>query len=164
MACNVLPALDPGAHFAVSLQYPGFHPLNPLLDDLAHGLALFHLLHLVLAQRLRDGRAALGLEAVDLAAGNLDREGLGVIDAEPRGALLAGFGAGELVIEGRHPGSGDADVETLAFAVVGFGPLIDPCSAQAVGQDDATLAPALANRCKRFSDGDRLNRISRDGV
>ena len=43
-----------------------------------------------------------------------------------------------------HPSSSDADVETLAFAVVGFGPLIDPRFAQAVGQDDAALAPALA--------------------
>jgi putative SOS response-associated peptidase YedK len=53
----------------------------------------------VLAQRLDDGRATLGLEAVDLAARVLNREGLGVVDTKPSRALLAGLGTGELVGE-----------------------------------------------------------------
>jgi hypothetical protein len=66
-------------------------------------LALLHLLHLVLVQRLGDGRATLGLKAVNLAAGSFDREGLGVADTEPRCALRAGLWTGKLVIEGATP-------------------------------------------------------------
>ena len=92
MAGDVLPAFDPGPHFAVSLRYRGFHPLYPLLNNLAHRLALFHLPHLVLVQRLGDGRATLGLEAVDLAGLPTGFLGLGAgLTLGERGGLsLAG--------------------------------------------------------------------------
>ena len=84
------------------------------------------------------------LEAVDLAAGVLDGEGLRVVGTEPAGALLTGLPVGKLEREGRHPGRGDADVQSRAFAVVELGPLGDPFLAQAVGQNDAAIAAPLA--------------------
>jgi hypothetical protein len=110
MARNVFPAFVPRPPFPVRLEDWGFHPLDPLLDDLIHGLAMFYLLHLVLAQGLRDGLAAHGFQAVDLAAGILDRESFGGNDAEPASTLFAGLGIGEFEREGRHAGRGDADI------------------------------------------------------
>jgi hypothetical protein len=143
MAGDVLPAFDPGPHFPVRLANRRLHPLDPLLDDLVNGLAPLRLLGLVLAESLGQRVAAHALEAIDLAAGILDREGLGVIDAKPAGALLAGRRVGELEGEGRHASRGDADVEAGAFAVVELHPLGDPLLAHAVGQDDAAIARAL---------------------
>ncbi|KWV49897.1 hypothetical protein AS156_15350 [Bradyrhizobium macuxiense] len=67
-----------------------------LLDDLVDGLAPFGLRRLLLAEGLGQRLAANGLEAVDLAAGIFDGEGLGVIGTEPSGALLAGLPIDEL--------------------------------------------------------------------
>ena len=52
---------------------------------------------------------------------------------------------GELEGEGRDTSRGDADVEAGAFAVVDLDPLGDPLLADAVGQDDAAVACALAS-------------------
>ena len=56
-----------------------------------------------------------GLQGIDLRAGLLDREGLGVIDAQPFGPLLAGGPVGELEEEGCHPDGGNADMEAGTF-------------------------------------------------
>jgi len=79
----------------------------------------------VLAQRFGNGGAASGLEAIGLATGILDREGLRIIDAEPAGALLAGLRIGELEREGRDTGGGDADIEAGTFAIINLDPLGD---------------------------------------
>ena len=101
--------------------------------------------HFAVAEGLGERRSACAPQAVDPAAGVLDGEGLGVVDAKPAGALLAGLRIGELEGEGRHASRGDADVEAGAFAVVDFDPLGDPLLAHAVGQDDAAVARALAS-------------------
>src|SRR6516225_11188476 len=90
VAGDVLPAFDPGPHLAVRLANPGLHPRDALLDDLVDGPAMLRLLRLLLAEGLGQRRATLAFEAVNLAAGILDGEGLGVVDAQPSGALLAG--------------------------------------------------------------------------
>ena len=145
VAGDVLPAFDPGPHFAVRLLDRRLHPVDPLLDDLVDGLAFLGLLHFPVAEGLGERRSARAPQAVDPAAGVLDGEGLGVVDAKPAGALLAGLRIGELEGEGRHASRGDADVEAGAFAVVDFDPLGDPLLAHAVGQDDAAVARALAS-------------------
>ena len=145
MAGDVLPAFDPGPHFAVRLLDRRLHPLDPLLDDVIDGLAPLGLLHLAVAEGLGERRSARAPQAVDLAAGVLDGEGLGVVDAKPAGALLAGRRIGELEREGRHASRGDADVEAGAFAVVDFDPLGDALLAHAVGEDDAAVATAFAS-------------------
>jgi len=145
VAGDVLPGFDPGPHFPVGLADRRLHPVDPLLDDFVDGLAPLRLLGLVLAESLGQRVAAHALEAVDLAAGILDGEGLGVIDAKPAGALLAGRRVGELEGEGRRASRGDADVKAGAFAVVDFDPLGDPLLAHAIGQDDAAVAGALAS-------------------
>src|ERR1700720_4123026 len=122
MAGNVAPRFDPGPHLAIRLADQRIHPLDPLLDDLVDGLAPLRLLGLVLAESLGQRAAAHALETIDLAAGILDREGLGVIDAKPAGALLAGRRIGELEGKGRHASRGDADIDAGAFAVVDFDP------------------------------------------
>src|SRR5204863_359968 len=96
---------------------------DPLLDDFGDCLAAPRFCGLLVAEGFGEGVAAHGLEAVDLAAGVLDGEGLGIVDAEPAGALLAGLPVGELVGEGRDARRGDADVETRALPVVELGPL-----------------------------------------
>src|SRR5437667_6117814 len=108
MARGVLPTLQPGPHLAVRLANRRLHPRDPLLDDLIDGLAALRLLRLLVAEGLRQGLAAHALEAVDPAAGGLDGEGFGIVDAEPSGTLLAGGPIGELEGEGRHTGRGDA--------------------------------------------------------
>ena len=145
MAGDVLPAFDSGPHFAVRLADRRPHPLDPLLDDFVDGLAPSCLLRLVLAEGFGARRSACALQAVDPAAGVLDSEGLGVVDAKPAGSLLAGLRVGELEREGRHASRGDADVEAGAFAVVNLDPAGDPLFAHAVGQDDAAIARALAS-------------------
>src|SRR6516225_3895516 len=90
VAGDVLPAFDPGPHLAVRFANRSLHPGDALLDNFVDGLAMLRLLRLLLAEGLGQRRAALALEAVDLAAGILDGEGLGVVDAQPSGALLAG--------------------------------------------------------------------------
>ena len=97
------------------------------------------------AEGFGERRSARAPQAVDLVAGIFDGEGLGVVDAQPAGALLAGRRIGELEGEGRHASRGDTDVEARAFAVVDFDPLGDPLLAHAVGQDDAAIAGALAS-------------------
>ena len=77
-------------------------------------------------------------KAVDPAAGMLDSEGLGVVDASQPVRCLPVCQVSELEREGRHASRGDADVQAGAFAVVDLGPLGDPLLAQAIGQDDAT--------------------------
>ena len=91
MAGDVLPAFDPGPHFAVRLADRRLHPLDPLLDDLVDGLASLGLLHFPVAEGFGERRSACAPQAVDPAAGVLDGEGLGVVDAQPAGALLAGL-------------------------------------------------------------------------
>src|SRR6516162_8093136 len=125
MAGDVLPCFDPGPHLAVWLLDRRLHPLNPLLNDVVDGLVPLGLRSLVLAEGLGQRVAAHGFEAVDLAAGILDREAFRVIDAEPAGALLAGLGVGELEGEGCDASRGNADVEARTFAVVDFDPLAD---------------------------------------
>ena len=67
------------------------HPLDPLLDDLIDGLAFLCLPHFPVAEGLGERRGAGAPQAVDLAAGILDGKGLGIVDAKPAGALLAGL-------------------------------------------------------------------------
>jgi len=143
VACRVLPALQPGPHLAVRLLDQRLHPRDALVDDLGYGLAALHFGGLLVAERLGERLAAPGSEAVDLAAGVLDREGLGIVDAEPAGALLAGLPVGELEGEGRNAHRGDADVQARAFAVVVLRPFGDPLLAQAVGQVTLLLRPRL---------------------
>jgi hypothetical protein len=147
MAGDVLPAFDPGPHFPVRLANRRLHPLDPLLDDLVDGLASFRLLRLLLPQTVCNVIAVTdpGFQRIDLGAGLLDREGLGVIDAQPFGALLAGGPVGELEEKGRYPSRDNADVEAGAFAVIELHPFGDPLLAHAVGQDDAAVARALAS-------------------
>jgi hypothetical protein len=73
----------------------------------------------------------------------LDREGLGVVDAEPFAPLLARGSVGELEEKGRGAGRDDADKKAGAFAVVNTDSLINTFFAYAVGQDDAAIAGAL---------------------
>ena len=167
MARDVLPAFEPGPHLAVRLLDRRLHPVDPLLDDLVNGLAPLRLLRFPVAEGFGERRRACAPQAVDPAAGVLDGEGLGVVDAKPAGALLAGLRIGELEGEGRHASRGDADVEAGAFAVVDFGPLGDPLLAHAVGQDDAAVARALASGfggCGSIHRGFRLRRVWDHGL
>src|SRR3954447_9131054 len=125
MASGVLPRLQSGSHLAVRLLDRRLHPFNSLIDDLRDGLAAFRLRGFLIAEGLGE-RAAHTLQAVDLAAGVLDGEGLGIVDAEPAGALLSGLPIGELEGKGRDTRSGDADVQARAFPVIELQPLGDP--------------------------------------
>jgi hypothetical protein len=145
VARHILPSLQPGPHLAVRLLDQCLHPLDPLLNDLGDRLATLRFRGLLVAEGLGECVATLGPEAVNRAARVLDGEGLGIVDAEPAGALLSGLPVGELEREGRRARRGDADVKTRALPVVDFGPLGDPLLAQAVGQDDAAVAAALAD-------------------
>jgi hypothetical protein len=138
------PALDPWPQLAVCLAHRGLHPLDPLRDDLIDDLALLGLLHFPVTECFGKRHSAPAPQPVDLAAGSLDGEGLGVVDAQPAGALLAGRRVGELEGEGRHASGGDADVEAGALAVVDFDPLGDALLAHAVGEDEAAIATAFA--------------------
>src|SRR5258708_360918 len=125
VAPNIVPAFDPGPHFPVRLADRRLHPLDPLLDDLVDGLALFRLARLLLPQTICNVLpvADPSFEGIDLGAGLLDREGFGVIDAQPFGPLLTSGPVGELEEEGRDPGRDDADVEARTFSVVELHPL-----------------------------------------
>src|SRR6516225_9358558 len=145
MAGDVFPALDPGPHLAVLLPFRRAHPVYAFLDHLCDRDAVLGLLLLLLAQLPDQRRRVHSLRRVDLAAGIFDPEGLGVVDAEPSGALLAGRRVGELEREGCDAGRGNADVEARTFAVVDLDPLGDPLLAHAVGEDDAAVAGARGN-------------------
>ena len=105
VARGVLPAFEPGAHLAIGLLDQRLHPRDALVDDLGDGLAALRLRSFLVAEGLGKRLATPGPEAVDLATGVLDREGLSIVDAKPAGALLAGLPVGELEREGCHPGS-----------------------------------------------------------
>ena len=145
MAGDALPAFEPGAHFPVRLLDRRLHPRDPLSDDLVDGLAPLRLLRFPVAEGFGERRSARAPQAVDLVAGIFDGEGLGVVDAQPAGALLAGLQIGELEGEGRHASGDNTDVQARAFAVVDFDSLGDPLFAHAVGQDHAAIAGALAS-------------------
>src|SRR6266702_535993 len=102
MARNIFPTFDPGPHFPIWLANRRFHPIDPLLDDLVDGLALFRPLRLLLPQTLCNVLAIAdpGFQGIDPGAGLLDREGLAVIDAQPFGPWLAGGPVGELEEKG----------------------------------------------------------------
>lgn len=88
MACRVLPVLQSGPHLAVGLLDRRLHPRHSLVDDLGDGLATLGFCDFPVTEGLDEGAATHGLEAVNLAAGVLDGEGFGIIDAEPASALL----------------------------------------------------------------------------
>src|SRR4051812_18097799 len=118
VARRIFPSLQPGPHLAVRLTDWLLHPVDPLLDDLGDGLAALCLVGLLVPEGFGESLGTQTLEAVDPAAGVLDGESFGIVDAEPTGALLAGLSLSELEGEGRHARLGDADIETRAFAVV----------------------------------------------
>jgi hypothetical protein len=63
----------------------------------------------------------------------------------PTCALFAGLLVGELEEEGRDACRDDADVKAGAFAVVELHPLGGALFAEAIGQDNAAIARALAS-------------------
>jgi hypothetical protein len=146
VALNVFPRFDPGPHVAVTLEHLGLHPFDVLGNHLINGAALPLMLLLLLAHGLDDGNGTVAPEHVDLGPRVLDVEGLGIVDAEPAGALLAGAGVGELVVERRDAGRGDADEKPRAFSVINLGPPLDTFFAHAVGESDRLLALALGNQ------------------
>src|SRR5689334_15108765 len=77
-------------------------------------------------------------------------EGHGVIDTEPLAARLAGEAVGDLEVEGRHPGRGDAHVKAGALAVVNLGAFSDTLLAMTIRQNDGLIAPTYSG----LSNGD----------
>src|SRR5229473_859389 len=102
-------------------------PRDAFLDDLIDGLALSRPQRLVLAQRLGDVFAVAEpvFQGIDGGAGISNRE-VGVIDAEPFGALLVRGLVGELEIEGCDTGRDDADVKARTLSVINLDPVGDP--------------------------------------
>jgi hypothetical protein len=143
MARNVAPRFYPRPHFFVWLANRRFHPRDPLRDDLIDGLAALGLLQLAVAEGLGERRRTHASQTVDLAAGVLDGEGLGIVDAEPAGALFAGRRIGELEREAGDAGDRQAGKKAGAFAVINLDPRAYSLFTVPIGQDDTAVAHAL---------------------